>query len=64
MAVGDVKICNIALVLLTVAMGEPNVRFLRQMHEQLTCGRDLVWVNYGISQAFYKQKPLHFDLEE
>ena len=34
------------------------------MHEQLTCGGDLVWVKHGTSQAFYKQKRLHLDSEE
>ena len=34
------------------------------MHEQLTCGGDLVWVKHSTSQAFYKQKRLHLDSEE
>ena len=34
------------------------------MHQQLPCGGDLVWVKHGTSQAFYRQKRLHLDLEE
>ena len=45
-------------------MGEPKARFLRYMHQQLTCGGDPIWSKHGTSQAFYKQKRLHFDSEE
>ena len=44
--------------------GRAEGAFLRQMHEQLTCGGDLVWVKHGTSQASYRQKRLHLDSEE